>query len=491
MADIAIGVGDSSAVDIEGCIIDNDGNALDPITYAVIPPERLIKVKTGDAIHCFDIDTLFQSMYSAKNKVLINPFNRQPFDKDTEEKVKAYGDSISMFYTIGVPLRIRPTTPLWERGTTVSENRSVPGFVRVGELVVNLLVDAYALGGYQSYRPLLSMDIQYAMGGSFVEGVAAKSIQMKQIVADAWDIKVVSANNGGFVFVQEASIVGNKNFVVALNEYTNEHATGEMDANYYIHHATKSMIREGVLTIGSVQELLDAVKDLTDTYLWQYIIRKGRKLEPVNMVTLNNQEVLLIYRRLVGLSHYLETKEHYIVSIDTLGPLLYIIDLVFTRVRAINKPEIYTPEFNFSMELCYGVNPKLNVVRAYLQDRYEHDVGIGGGSFEFEDYAEFKLRRRPELATINRAPFGTVRRDNIDLLIKLLEDADAKNILIPTLEQLSKRSDFKLLIEHQDIVTWSWLYGPDVFDKVINVIPEDTTNAILKKLKGQLVSLAN
>ena len=115
MADTARGVAEHSVIDIEGCIIDDDGNALDPITYAIIPRERLIKIRTGDTIHCFDLDTLYRSMYASKDRRLINPYNRQPFSQEITNRVNDYGREVSYQYLV--------------IGATVSGGDSWPGTI--------------------------------------------------------------------------------------------------------------------------------------------------------------------------------------------------------------------------------------------------------------------------------------------------------------------------------------------------------------------------
>lgn len=68
---------------------DGEGNVLDPITYNIIPKDRLVFVLEGKHVWYFDIDTLYRSSISEK-KIPLNPYTNKPLPEKTLEKIQAY-----------------------------------------------------------------------------------------------------------------------------------------------------------------------------------------------------------------------------------------------------------------------------------------------------------------------------------------------------------------------------------------------------------------
>lgn len=70
---------------------DPDEKIYDLITGHIIPPELLISVTTRDITHCFNIDTLYRIWVDSDLKSsIINPYTRQPFEKNILKKVYKY-----------------------------------------------------------------------------------------------------------------------------------------------------------------------------------------------------------------------------------------------------------------------------------------------------------------------------------------------------------------------------------------------------------------
>lgn len=74
------------------CLQDEDGNIIDPITNEIIPEGRLIIIKSGNGIYCFDIDTLYKLL--RQNPNALNPYTRTPFSENVIKEIKEYGHSL-------------------------------------------------------------------------------------------------------------------------------------------------------------------------------------------------------------------------------------------------------------------------------------------------------------------------------------------------------------------------------------------------------------
>ena len=63
---------------------------IDDITGNEIPADRLVSVKEGDTIFCFDIDTLAKSVVANPKKGPLNPYTRQPLPEAVVTRVNTY-----------------------------------------------------------------------------------------------------------------------------------------------------------------------------------------------------------------------------------------------------------------------------------------------------------------------------------------------------------------------------------------------------------------
>lgn len=73
---------------MDKCEKDEDGNIIDPITYDIVPIDRVIIVPIGIYTHCFDIETL--SYLMRQSPIIGNPFTRQPWPGDIIKQVEEY-----------------------------------------------------------------------------------------------------------------------------------------------------------------------------------------------------------------------------------------------------------------------------------------------------------------------------------------------------------------------------------------------------------------
>ncbi|CAK7994981.1 Hypothetical protein POVR1_LOCUS499 [uncultured virus] len=73
------------------CEVDNQGRVLDAITYMPIPQELIVRVKSGETLYCFNIDTIYRSMAKLHTNVAIDPFTRKPFPPEITTQAQEYG----------------------------------------------------------------------------------------------------------------------------------------------------------------------------------------------------------------------------------------------------------------------------------------------------------------------------------------------------------------------------------------------------------------
>ena len=75
---------------LEACPPDEEGNIIDEITQETIPHERLITVKEGNKVFCFDLDTLAKNLQANPQTGQLNPYTRKQFSPEILSKVQAY-----------------------------------------------------------------------------------------------------------------------------------------------------------------------------------------------------------------------------------------------------------------------------------------------------------------------------------------------------------------------------------------------------------------
>ena len=440
----------------------------------------------------------------------------------------------------------------------------VPYFVRVGDFIVELVIETKRKGNYAEYTDVLIQDIIIA-DLSLTHELHDGRVRLTD------EVSTILSRDEEAVIEFVASRPGRqRTFLLALQKYTSDQLTSQYDNNYYIYKSTTDLLRRmrnvpyeendnipqreldspssesevseeeeslrgrrdlidrsigpspgeqqllrelsveraaardramaGVRTPSSesevsedeeeqdtlraatvVQSLVIAIyHNRPDSDLWDFIQVNGRLITGDAIRTRNQPQLFHIYKRLVEISDRADPNR-YMPYFESIGSLLYVISLFFSLIRLL-APEDMSPKFNAQMDVCYNVVPKLDVIRGYLQDCYQRDIGIPDNNFKFENYRQLKLRV-PTLATIARAPFATIRRDNIAALINMLLDANRERRLAQVLQQLSARSDFKLLVEHEDITDW---LADENSDWIKDAIPANTPNAVLRQLRDSV-----
>lgn len=78
------------------CEVDNEGRILDAITYMPIPHGLIIRVKSGENVYCFNIDTIYRSMVKSNNNVAVDPFTRNPFPPEITAQAQNYGKTMEI-----------------------------------------------------------------------------------------------------------------------------------------------------------------------------------------------------------------------------------------------------------------------------------------------------------------------------------------------------------------------------------------------------------
>ena len=71
------------------CDKDENGNTIDIVTYQPIPEGRLITVKSGNTVQCFDIDTLYRYWAETPRSPPMNPYTKVKLPKDISDKVRS------------------------------------------------------------------------------------------------------------------------------------------------------------------------------------------------------------------------------------------------------------------------------------------------------------------------------------------------------------------------------------------------------------------
>lgn len=95
------------------CEKDENGNIIDPFTTEPIPKNRLVSVKEGKKVYCFDLDSLYKN-YKATNK-FINPFTNKDLPADIVKKIKNYAEKNKTLVTF------KPNIPRQDFGPTELE----------------------------------------------------------------------------------------------------------------------------------------------------------------------------------------------------------------------------------------------------------------------------------------------------------------------------------------------------------------------------------
>ena len=106
----------------EMCQTDEDGNTLDSITLDVIPNDRLLKVKSGSTMHCFDTAVLARLKSTGDGT---NPYTREQFPSDVTKKVDKHIIDNTYELIINVQGTTRTLNVLW--------------YKRLGDVVVQLI----------------------------------------------------------------------------------------------------------------------------------------------------------------------------------------------------------------------------------------------------------------------------------------------------------------------------------------------------------------
>lgn len=119
---------------------DSEGNILDPITYNVIPLNRLVDIEEGKNHWYFDIDTLY------RDSSMLNPYTRQPFRQDIQDMITQYKESKDV--------NIHLYSSRYCKGQTFT----VPYYKTLGDLIVTIISRSSRVSG-QPFKVFLTNDI--------------------------------------------------------------------------------------------------------------------------------------------------------------------------------------------------------------------------------------------------------------------------------------------------------------------------------------------
>lgn len=76
----------------QSCERDAKGKVRDVISGGVISPDRVVSIKSGSIVHCFDIDTLYRHWIDkGKKDFITNPFTNQKVEENIYRRVLHYG----------------------------------------------------------------------------------------------------------------------------------------------------------------------------------------------------------------------------------------------------------------------------------------------------------------------------------------------------------------------------------------------------------------
>jgi hypothetical protein len=241
--------------DLEGCILDEDGNAVDSITYSVIPPERLIKVPSGQTFNCFDVDTLYRNFYASGSETFLNPYNRQPFSNEVVDKIIKYGTKIGYQYVLYVD---RPYSHIMGMNSRIRIHGQIPCFVRLGDLIIKLVVDGSKITGFNEYTSLLKMDININ-GLPTIMDILGDRIKLTNEISTI----LTRDNNTNLIntiifkpFEYIDGKIKQQLWLKKLQQYTREQASGQMDNNYYIYQSVTHLLHhDDNLTLSTLERI--------------------------------------------------------------------------------------------------------------------------------------------------------------------------------------------------------------------------------------------
>jgi hypothetical protein len=103
----------------EQCEKDEEGNVIDPISAEIIPTDRLITIKEGKKVFCFDLDSLYK-FYRSSGK-FINPINNVELPKDVITKIRNYAERNLVTIIFKSEYDIRPTELTLPRDTELGQ----------------------------------------------------------------------------------------------------------------------------------------------------------------------------------------------------------------------------------------------------------------------------------------------------------------------------------------------------------------------------------
>lgn len=160
----------------EECDKDEEGNIIDPFTVEPIPRERLVSIKEGAKVYCFDLDSLYKN-YRGSGK-LINPFTNKEFPAELVKKIRDYGERNKTTVRFVSPLKpgLEPRELVMDRDAELgqvlfdfNEKVSEPymrGRQNLGNFMLNVKIDGknHRLSEYDLTTPMNTLNF----GGPFV-----------------------------------------------------------------------------------------------------------------------------------------------------------------------------------------------------------------------------------------------------------------------------------------------------------------------------------
>jgi hypothetical protein len=461
---------------MDNCQRDADGNIIDSITYGIIPPERLIRVEVAGTFYCFDIDTLYRTMN--ESGVLLNPYTRQPFGvdasgNDISNQVKVYADTVDVILTVfhrdGVfNLRI----PYYQLiGYVAEQIIDYLAHIDNTDYTAQLIRNIIDTNNRSIYSQDLNNEVKTLAAHSFtvlhtqVEIPALLKLLIYTISKDTGEYDKTHKlrlaitrvlNSFGVEGMQETDIEESSD-----NSEYNGSNISNMDIEMYPHDAVSVKLVRYLFYAVSIEPeyqtriFWQALSDITFDDLTYYFAGEAATVTSnyiLEFYDLNH--IIQLYRCLIGLDYnpvdltilpygFADT------NTDDIGRLMLVVQLLFQIIRDGTNAEIKI--VNNSMSNCYDhAHIIIPYIRAFLQNCFDRDIGSRLFHIQYTDYnqwADIKINTYEDLFIL---PFGSLRRDNVAIVITYLNDAYnlGSEIFNNTLTALLGRQDFQILIDN-------------------------------------------